>query len=269
MLECSLRGDNSFLTLTYDDQHLRLDPDTGIPTLAPRDTQLFIKSLRKAIEPRKFRFYLVGEYGDETERPHYHVALFGLPTCSRLHTQYNRAGQISCCEHCNLLQRLWPHGRLLLGNLEPASCAYVAGYVTKKLIKKSPLDGSRHPEFSRMSNRPGIGADVMDELASTLLENNNFNLPDVPTILMHGRDKWPLGRYLTKRLRKRVGMDEKTPPETLQKMEEKMHPVRQFAEANAPRGFKTHFTREALLALNEGRIKQIHAKHNRKTRGKI
>lgn len=264
MLECSVREDNSFLTLTYDDEHLNLDPETGLATLCPRDTQLFLKRLRKAIAPLKLRFYLVGEYGDVTGRPHYHVALFGFPPCQNL-----TGGNTCNCQTCSMLRELWGKGSILLANLEPASCAYVAGYVTKKLVKDISSDLGRHPEFQRMSNRPGIGADVMDELASTLLEHDNFNQPDVPSVLMHGRDKWPLGRYLVKRLRKRVGKDEKTPPETLAKMEKKMQPMRDFAEANAPKGFKTHFQREAYLLANEGRTTKLHAKHKRKQSGSL
>lgn len=72
--------------------------------------------------------------------------------------------------------------------------------------------GGRHPEFARMSNRPGIGADMMHEVASTLL---TFNLdetqPDVPSALRHGRRMMALGRYLHRKLRTYVGKDPDSP----------------------------------------------------------
>jgi len=49
-------------------------------SLIKRDVQLFVKRLRKDQDARglaKIRYYLVGEYGDQTKRPHYHAAIFG------------------------------------------------------------------------------------------------------------------------------------------------------------------------------------------------
>lgn len=62
-----------FVTFTYDDEHLRYSSD-GFPTLYKRDVQLFIKSLRN--KGFVFRYRLVGEYGGQTLRPHYHAIFF-------------------------------------------------------------------------------------------------------------------------------------------------------------------------------------------------
>ena len=72
-LEASLHEHNSFVTLTYADQFL---PEDG--SVNPRHTQLWLKRLRKVLDPRKVRFFLCGEYGDQTFRPHYHACLFGV-----------------------------------------------------------------------------------------------------------------------------------------------------------------------------------------------
>lgn len=70
----------------------------------------------------------------------------------------------------------------------------------------------RHPEFARMSLKPGIGADFMHEVASSHME---FNLAsrevDVPSTLRHGGRMLPLGPYLTRKLRTYVGMDPRNP----------------------------------------------------------
>ena len=67
-----MHEENSFLTLTFDDQHLPVDY-----SVSTRDMQLFIKKLRKQVQPKQVRFYLGAEYGDLNLRPHYHIILFG------------------------------------------------------------------------------------------------------------------------------------------------------------------------------------------------
>lgn len=207
MLEAALHGDNTFVTLTYDDDHL---PKGS--TLVPADLRNFLKRLRKDFEPRRLRFFAVGEYGDTTERPHYHLALFGHPNCSYGQSRYSGSNR-DCCAACSAIRDAWGQGQVYLGELSDASASYVAGYVLKKMTKADDgrLNG-RHPEFARMSNRPGIGADMMHEVASTLL---NFNLDetqtDVPSALRHGRRMMALGRYLHRKLRTYVGKDPDSP----------------------------------------------------------
>jgi len=73
LLEATQHENKSFITLTYNDKNAPKDH-----SLDPSHYKNFIKRLRKAIYPKKIRYYLVGEYGDHTQRPHYHAALFGL-----------------------------------------------------------------------------------------------------------------------------------------------------------------------------------------------
>lgn len=96
----------------------------------------------------------------------------------------------------------------------------------------------RHPEFARMSLRPGIGAFFMDEVASTMLTLGlEKREGDVPSALTHGKRELPLGRYLQRRLRKLVGRDEATPPEVLEAIKAELSPLRQAA-FDASRSFK-------------------------------
>lgn len=85
--------------------------------------------------------------------------------------------------------------------------------MTKKMTSKDdPRLLGRHPEFGRMSNRPGIGAHAMHDLASTLLQFNlDHSQPDVPSALRHGTRMLPLGRYLRRKLRTLIGKDELAP----------------------------------------------------------
>lgn len=229
MLEAAQWGDNAFVTLTYDDESLpRVSPQDSRGNLVPRDVQLFFKRLRKIVEPRRFRYYMAGEYGDESDRPHYHMAMFNFPTCLRGQTDLGPRGfrdysrlsfrphtdRVFCCEVCDLVHQGWGMGMVFFGRLEDSSANYIAGYVMKKMTTPDDLrlDG-RHPEFARMSNRPGIGADAMHDVASVVLEFNLADGPgDVPTALRHGSRLLPLGRYLTKKLREYSLGSSETPP---------------------------------------------------------
>ena len=98
MLESYEYSDNTMVTLTYDDEHLpRLDDGRG--TLVPKDFQDWLKRFRKAVEPRRVRYFGVGEYGDQLWRPHYHVILFNYPTCSFGLSRYSKT-RVSCCSFC-------------------------------------------------------------------------------------------------------------------------------------------------------------------------
>lgn len=204
MLEAAQHSDNCFLTLTYADAKLPLTAN-GKMTLEPSDLRNFWKRLRLAIYPLRIRYYAVGEYGDRTERPHYHAAVFGLPTCVHGMSRFRKFadGSIRCCARCTQLQAIWEHGTIYAGSLEQSSAHYIAGYVTKKMTRTDDprLDG-RWPEFSRQSLKPGIGFSAMHEVADAILR---YDL-DIPTALQHGRLKRPLGRYLRAQLSKMTGV---------------------------------------------------------------
>ena len=175
LLEAHNHENNSFLTLTYSDEQV---PQGN--SLQPRDVQLFLKRLRKAISPQSVRYFVVGEYGDTTQRPHYHAALFGV-------------GQ----SHSGLVEETWGKGHIMLGDLTLESANYIAGYVTKKMTSWfDPRLAGRHPEFSRMSLRPGIGADYIPAVAKTILSETRITDAiiadgDIPSSLKHGRKTPP------------------------------------------------------------------------------
>lgn len=261
ILEAAQYSDNCFLTLTYNDDHLPSDK-----SLQPKDMQLFIKKLRKSMEPRLIRYFGVGEYGDQTERPHYHLAVFNMPSCSRGNTSVRRDG--TCCSVCDGVRALWGKGNVYLGRIEPQSAQYVVGYVTKKLTKKDdPKLNGRHPEFARMSLRPGIGAGLMEDVASTLLEHNLDRPEDVPNQLMHGKTKLPLGRYLRNRIAERIGVDPKEVSKINQaKAQEKLRPLQEATEANAPKGFKRFYFKNLVIDAGEGKRIQLESRFKRNSK---
>lgn len=205
-----MHAHSCFVTLTYSEDKL---PPGG--SLRPKDVQDWLKRIRRAAAPAALRFFLVGEYGDLTHRPHYHVALFGFPPCEHGRSRYKFYK--NCCRSCDLIRDTWKHGHIDVGMLERESAQYVAGYVTKKMTHSEerctsscthpPLNG-RHPEFARMSLRPGIGATAMEPVSQSLCSALPGNVTSgmVPQHLAHGSVTMPLGKYLRAKLREKLGI---------------------------------------------------------------
>lgn len=226
MLETTLHKENSFVTLTYADETL---PPDG--SLRPRDASLWLKRLRKRWRVSPIRYYLVGEYGDESWRPHYHAALFGFPACEYGQTRrFPRGRERSCCPRCDIIAETWGLGRIDLARLEQHSAQYVCGYVTKKLTSADdPRLEGRHPEFARMSLKPGIGGDFAPDVADIQMRYNE-NGEDVPFALRHGPKLMPLGRYMVRRIRKQSGRDEGPTIYTTLRAEARLQHLREIAD---------------------------------------
>lgn len=202
MLEAAKHATSSFITLTYDDEHLPADR-----SLSPRDFRLWMYSFRKACRPARIRFYGVGEYGEQSGRPHYHVAVFGGPPA------FSRELEDIC-------RRTWKKGFVQVGDLTKDSAQYICGYVTKGLTKKTdPRLAGRYPEFARMSNRPGIGATAVEDIVSVLTSEHGVKVleseGDVPRSLRLGMKNLPLGKYLRRKLREKIAS-----PEGVQRIKE-------------------------------------------------
>lgn len=194
MLEAKKHAHSSFLTLTYDDAHL-----PPFASLSPRDFQLWLKRFRLALGDTRLRFFGVGEYGELSRRPHYHAALFGVGA-----------------DALPLVHATWKKCDPSRATLEPLvveRAQYLAGYVTKKMTKKSDprLDG-REPEFMRCSLKPGIAATAVPDIAASLLTNPHAvaflrQEGDVPTFLKTAGRTLPTGRYFRSKLREQLGYD--------------------------------------------------------------
>ena len=219
MLEATQHAESTFVTLTYSEQSLPKLPLVGglLPTLQRKDVVGFLKRLRANVSPVKFRFFGCGEYGEQTERPHYHLLLFGLPTCARGRTG---AGYLKpaehwreCCASCRRIGEAWGHGIIFQGQFTRESAQYVAGYTVKKMTAKDDDRlGGRHPEFAMMSLRPGIGAWAMEDVALTIMQHPRLaKQADVPTALVHGKRPMPQGRYLRRQLRQALGREPGAP----------------------------------------------------------
>lgn len=210
LLESMLHSEQCFVTLTYDDEHI---PASG--NLVPGDAVLWLKRLRKAVYPAVLRYFLVGEYGEKSLRPHYHALLFGIGWNER---------------SVELLNQTWGKGFVQCGNVTPQSIRYTVGYVLKKLTKVGP-DG-RVPEFARMSRMPGIGHGFVLQVVKSLEESAAARsaLTEIPSTVLMGRQRVMLGRYLRDELSKLLGIPRTTPERRAQYIEE----LQRMLEVAAP-----------------------------------
>jgi len=143
-----------FMTYTYNEMTV---PNTlnGFLTLDRSHHSLYMKRLRKQLNKEKrldqkhpLKYYMVGEYGSKTERPHYHSIMFNLP-------QFY-------IDNEHKIKNLWGLGNIQIDNCTPASMAYVTKYVNKQTFfnNQGPHD-DRVPEFSFMSK--GLGKNYLTE----------------------------------------------------------------------------------------------------------
>jgi hypothetical protein len=164
--EASLHAQNSFITITYDDDNLPVDGKISREVL--RNFMNEIRSHNKQI-----KYYACGEYGSKTHRPHYHACIFG--TDFRGGHEYRIDDQLYGITE---IDKTWNQGKVSIAEFTMATACYVAGYVGKK-------SGINEDEsFQIMSVRPGIGYDWLkkywpDVLAthSVVIEGREYPVP--------------------------------------------------------------------------------------------
>jgi len=253
IIESTLHLHSSFVTLTYDEEN---EPENR--ELCPKHLTDFFKRYRYKIYPRRHRYYACGEYGSQTDRPHYHIAMFGTPACERGETDNIRMAKgRSCCDTCDLIHSCWGKGRIHSVAFEEKTAHYVTKYITKSLVDRSVT--CRQPEFARMSKNPGIGALFMHEVASSLMEFKLDGLSDVPNAIRIGSSTLPLGRYLRRRLRLLVGKLEETPQSTHQETFDRLSSLRKVATRITPTGQgRNQALKDLILKKYKGKLVQIH-----------
>lgn len=108
-----------FVTLTYDEENLPTLPN-GQPCYDNSHICNFHKSLRHKVNP--FRFIMVGEYGKETQRPHYHAIYF----FAKLQDSAQFDSEV---------RQTWKYGDII-DIQQPRSIGAVTGYCTKYILKE-------------------------------------------------------------------------------------------------------------------------------------
>lgn len=165
---------NYFITLTYSDDKLKfvensLNEKTGefklTPTLYKKDVQDFIKRFRRHLNYRNqknFKYLVCGEYGDKTNRPHYHMLMFSDTEINDL-VYYKKNSDGDAYWTSSTIEKLWGHGYCVIADFTPQTAAYTARYTLKKIngTKKHELYDSglikKQQEFLLCSKKPAIG----------------------------------------------------------------------------------------------------------------
>lgn len=203
MIEAKEYEHNYFVTLTYDNDHIPDPITTVFPgqddkscfaddlfigemyPLIPDHVDKFKHDLRQILDRdlgwQGVRFYLCGEYGSRTYRPHFHIILFNMPELKKGYAWRSESGNITY--ENDLLARAWsvagvPRGRATFGEVTWDSAAYVARYVMKKQIGFSKRNYERQcdhydvpplpAEFVRMSTHPGLARAFYDRNADQI-----------------------------------------------------------------------------------------------------
>jgi hypothetical protein len=199
--------DNSFITLTYSDEHL--PPDMS---LSLREFQLFAKRLRKYLHPKKIKIFHCGEYSPPRPkfipinvhpdtvpdglRPHYHAIIFGFSFPDKELWSVRNDVRVWTSDR---LSDLWGKGFCTVGDLTFESAAYVARYTIKKkngqLAKRHdpntgllpyervcPVTGEIREvakEYATMSN--GIGKDFFEKYQGDIYPQDQVIINGYPT----------------------------------------------------------------------------------------
>ena len=176
-LESKLWDQNWFATLTYDEEHIPYkdevvtsneitftDDGSWNGTLNPKHLTQFLKNLRQIMKREydedNIRFMACGEYGGETERPHYHIILFNLNL--PVEDLYNpRLINHEVYYQSHIIERAWGKGICNISEATWNTIAYTARYITKKINGEISEDlyasKGQEREFLRTSRMPGIG----------------------------------------------------------------------------------------------------------------
>lgn len=153
-----------FITLTYDEDHvpMSVDKETGSVCMAVKkeDIQLFMKRLRKACSDKQIRFFLNSEYGQQTQRPHYHALVFNIPEDKIFQDSRIIKRGRSTSFTSPWLASIWKNGNVEFGIASKER----AGYCAKYFIDRKEIDEDHVPNFSLMSRCPGIGYAYMKQI---------------------------------------------------------------------------------------------------------
>lgn len=154
-LELRNYSEACFLTLTYDDEHLPSDGE-----LKRKDLQDFLKRLRRALDPKRIRFYGCGEYGAKGERPHYHLIIYGFCPDDLSYLFTSDDGDKNF--RSPFIEKLWKNGFITVGMVTNASIRYCSLYLQKQF--RDLCSDRKVKPFRVFSTRPPLGYNgLLDE----------------------------------------------------------------------------------------------------------
>ncbi len=167
------------LTLTYAEDKDRFSE------LNYGHIQDFLKTHRHYASERT-RYFVCGEYGEESGHAHWHIVLFGEQSWQPI--GYKKA--VFCAV------RGWTdrHGFASCMRLVPASAAYTVGYTLKKGENQSP--------FMRCSLKPSIAFGKIDAFAAQVFKSNGSRPIQCPSWWIFDGKKYPFNDGAARRFQK-------------------------------------------------------------------
>lgn len=169
-----------FVTLTYSPEFVPLTP-TGLPTLDKQDVQKFFKRLRKNYG-RKLKYFIVGEYGTRSYRPHYHAIIFNVDSREEYYKAWSINGKDIGSVHVG-------------SSIDDGAIPYTLKYMYKKGLVPAFKEDDRIPEFRMMSKK--LGSNYLSK------EMINWHLADMKNrqyVVKEGGIKAPLPRYYREKI---------------------------------------------------------------------
>lgn len=181
----------SFVRLSYDDEHL--PQDRGVHK---RELQLFIKRLRKRLAT-PIKHLSCGEYGEQTERPHYHCLIFGYgrrwayngDDVLHYHPCFRWNGKVYDVLRGPLTD-CWDKGQITIGSASAQSARYIAGYALKSNVGYFKYGKNEHGKLVRLHHdgRPGSFILVSRGIGRGHLDRNADQYRRTLTLRKNGKD---------------------------------------------------------------------------------
>lgn len=150
---------STFATLTYNDNFVPVT-DKGNLTVRKSDIDSFIYNFNynsTRLEKRKYKQYLVSEYGDTFGRPHYHSIIMGLDPCKR-----------------NLISASWLRGHVMALPVLSGAIRYVLKYMDKQIFGEQAKEVFQEREIPFSKKSHGIGKDWIIEHLDELSANKGY-----------------------------------------------------------------------------------------------
>lgn len=181
--ESKMHEFNSFITLTYDDDHLLSD------RLQYSDFQNFIKRVRNldCNSDKKIGLIVAGEYGEQTKRPHWHTIIFGwCPDDLEYKYSNDRGDKVYTSK---ILDELWGFGMAEVGTVTLKSAGYVARYAAKKLVHGNDGEHDYKPIF-RASSKNAIGKKWLEKYYKDIFNYGDLRVEGKKVSIPRYYEKW-------------------------------------------------------------------------------
>lgn len=211
-----------FVTLTYDNRYLLYNAN-GIPQLSKRHLTKFRDLIGYYLKDINYKYLQVGEYGDNTFRPHYHAI-------------YYLGRDLDIVKFRSACIFAWKKGFVTVDYVNPNRLRYLVEYLMEADMYTICEQLGIQPPFQLQSN--GIGLEFAEQQAAFLAQRPFFQ---------SGEIKQAIPRYYRKKLN--IHADNK---EFLKYQEEKINEYKKRDSFKRIKGYKLDILQslETLKPIN-------------------